>query len=495
MYQPLTLDDLHTIRNAKDVAMIFAKLGYDAAAQPLDVEELELPARSAEAILAVYLLTDYQQGSDSYQILLFELQPEEFSSFSLARNRMKRIASSLCQRSAKYLLIATKDYRQLLLVSPQMKLDEKFNLVITAESCLLDLKEPSYQNRNWLEKLTFQSEAPRQLVEQQRRSIQGISAIQQASAESFTEDLVRMYLREIGRIPMLQAHEEIELGRQVAKLVELERVREQLRNELQREPSNQEWAAATLIPLSAYPVGRRAKDRLVAANLRLVVSVAKKYQNRGLDLLDLIQEGSLGLVRAAEKFDPERGYKFSTYATWWIRQGCTRAIAYQSRLIRIPVHLYEKASHLKRTARELSQQLGHCPTPAEVAGAMQTEPAQIKQIVQAFQTPVSLDLTVGNEGDTALQDLIEADNEFEEMLISESIRENIALSFDALKPKEVDVIKLRYGWYESNEQTLQAIGDLFGVSRERIRQIERRALEKLGRSKYVRDLRRNYFAC
>lgn len=485
MAQRLVPDELHNIQTPEEVAEIFIKLGYDASVEPIGVESLELPARSAEAIVEAYLLASHRQGTEIFQILLFQLQPEEFASFSLARNRMKLIANSLCQRPAKYLLIATKDYQQLLLVSPKKELDQQLNLVVTIESCLLNLREPSYQNRNWLEKLAVQNRSPHLLLEEQRRSIHAISEMQRESTESTTEDTVRVYLQEIGRIPLLSAVEEIELARRIVKQTELEQVRKRLRKELKREPTNREWAAVTSIPLLAYRVGKKAKDKLIQANLRLVVSIAKRYQGRGVELLDLIQEGNMGLIRATEKFDPERGYKFSTYATWWIRQGCTRAVCNQSRLIRVPVHLYEKASQLKQTTKRLSQQLGRRPTEAEIAAEMQIDSEKLRQISQIFQTPVSLNLQVGEDEDTALQDLIQTEGEFENWLEQQSVKKQIEELLGELKPREVDIIKYRCGWNGEEEKSLQEIGNIYGLTRERIRQIEAKALNKLRNSEHL----------
>ena len=191
----------------------------------------------------------------------------------------------------------------------------------------------------------------------------------------YTEDSIRIYLQEIGRIRLLRAEEEIELARKIADLLELERIRERIEDSLEREISDAEWAKEVEMELRPFRrrlyLGRRAKDKMVQSNLRLVVSIAKKYMNRGLSFQDLIQEGSLGLIRAAEKFDHEKGYKFSTYATWWIRQAITRAIADQSRTIRLPVHLYETISRIKKTTKILSQEMGRKPTEEEIAERME----------------------------------------------------------------------------------------------------------------------------
>ncbi|TAF55056.1 MAG: RNA polymerase sigma factor RpoD/SigA [Oscillatoriales cyanobacterium] len=270
----------------------------------------------------------------------------------------------------------------------------------------------------------------------------------QAKKKHYTEDSIRLYLQEIGRIRLLRADEEIELARKIADLLELERVREQLLEELDREPKDNEWA-------TAVEMARRAKEKMVQSNLRLVVSIAKKYMNRGLSFQDLIQEGSLGLIRAAEKFDHEKGYKFSTYATWWIRQAITRAIADQSRTIRLPVHLYETISRIKKTTKLLSQEMGRKPTEEEIATKMEMTIEKLRFIAKSAQLPISFQVS------------------------KNLLREDLESVLDTLSPRERDVLRLRYGLDDGRMKTLEEIGQIFNVTRERIRQIEAKALRKL----------------
>lgn len=222
-----------------------------------------------------------------------------------------------------------------------------------------------------------------------------------AGKKHYTEDSIRLYLQEIGRIRLLRADEEIELARKIADLLELERIREELMYHLDREPQVSEWADAVDMELLKFKrrliLGRRAKEKMVQSNLRLVVSIAKKYMNRGLSFQDLIQEGSLGLIRAAEKFDHEKGYKFSTYATWWIRQAITRAIADQSRTIRLPVHLYETISRIKKTTKLLSQEMGRKPTEEEIATHMEMTIEKLRFIAKSAQLPISLETPIGKK--------------------------------------------------------------------------------------------------
>lgn len=300
----------------------------------------------------------------------------------------------------------------------------------------------------------------------------------------YTEDSIRIYLQEIGRIRLLRAEEEIELARKIADLLELERMREQLTEHESRVPTDKEWAEAAGMPLKDFRRrlfhGRRAKDKMVQSNLRLVVSIAKKYMNRGLSFQDLIQEGSLGLIRAAEKFDHEKGYKFSTYATWWIRQAITRAIADQSRTIRLPVHLYETISRIKKTTKILSQELGRKPTEEEIATRMEMTIEKLRFIAKSAQLPISLETPIGKEEDSRLGDFIEADGETPEDQVSKSLlREDLENVLDTLSARERDVLRLRYGLDDGRMKTLEEIGQIFNVTRERIRQIEAKALRKL----------------
>lgn len=344
-----------------------------------------------------------------------------------------------------------------------------------------------------------------------------------ARKKPYTEDSIRIYLQEIGRIRLLRAEEEIELARKIADLLKLERIREDFRlysdaewgkqvflferiekiiaEKSEKEPKLsdikaylaktelmapmvEEWLAKSKEYLSAFKRrlyhGRRAKEKMVQSNLRLVVSIAKKYMNRGLSFQDLIQEGSLGLIRAAEKFDHEKGYKFSTYATWWIRQAITRAIADQSRTIRLPVHLYETISRIKKTTKILSQEMRRKPTEEEIATKMEMTIEKLRFIAKSAQLPISLETPIGKEEDSRLGDFIEADGETPEDEVSKNLlREDLENVLDTLSPRERDVLRLRYGLDDGRMKTLEEIGQIFNVTRERIRQIEAKALRKL----------------
>jgi RNA polymerase primary sigma factor len=321
-------------------------------------------------------------------------------------------------------------------------------------------------------------------AEKDAKAAKALASIKVGPKGVYTEDSIRVYLQEIGRIRLLRPDEEIELARKIADLLQLEELAAQFETDHGHYPDTKEWAALVDMPLIKFRrrlmLGRRAKEKMVQSNLRLVVSIAKKYMNRGLSFQDLIQEGSLGLIRAAEKFDHEKGYKFSTYATWWIRQAITRAIADQSRTIRLPVHLYETISRIKKTTKTLSQEFGRKPTEEEIAESMEMTIEKLRFIAKSAQLPISLETPIGKEEDSRLGDFIEADIENPEQDVAKNLlREDLEGVLATLSPRERDVLRLRYGLDDGRMKTLEEIGQIFDVTRERIRQIEAKALRKL----------------
>ncbi|MGF1535898.1 MAG: RNA polymerase sigma factor, RpoD/SigA family [Elainellaceae cyanobacterium] len=309
-----------------------------------------------------------------------------------------------------------------------------------------------------------------------------------AETPMFTVDMVRTYLHEIGRVPLLTHEQEIIYGKRVQKMMRLLEIKEELSDELGREPSSEEWQSASELSASEFSAalreGQHAKKQMIEANLRLVVAIAKKYQKRNLEFLDLIQEGTLGLERGVEKFDPTRGYKFSTYAYWWIRQAITRAIAQQARTIRLPIHITEKLNKIKKVQRELTQEFGRTPTPAEIAEALDLEPAQIRDYLLMSRQPVSLDMRVGDNQDTELQDLLEdEDASPEDYATQQLLRQDLNNLMAELTPQQREVLSLRFGLSDGRELSLAKVGQRMSISRERVRQLERQALDHLRRRK------------
>jgi len=300
-------------------------------------------------------------------------------------------------------------------------------------------------------------------------------------------DLVRSYLRDIGRVPLLSHQQEITLGRQVQELMELEALEAELRDQRGGEavPAEELAKAAGLSALQLkrkLQAGRRAKERMVAANLRLVVSVAKKYTKRNMELLDLIQEGTIGLVRGVEKFDPTRGYKFSTYAYWWIRQGITRAIAEKSRTIRLPIHITEMLNKLKKGQRELSQELGRTPTVTELAAFVELPEEEVKDLMCRARQPVSLEMKVGDGDDTELLELLAGDGELpEEQVEVECLKGDLRDLLDQLPDLQRRVLRMRYGMDGEEPMSLTGIAKSLRMSRDRTRRLEREGLEMLRR--------------
>jgi len=402
-----------------------------------------------------------------------------------------------------------------MIVSPQFSNDDKADLSVidfeTAAHESASLNSSDFEDTADLAEL----EAEASLHSQTRR----------------TTDLVRLYLQEIGRVRLLQRDEEvseaqcvqrymqlIELRDQAAKTqggdlqtyTHLMGLRDRLTSHLGYRPSLGRWAkAAEIDPAelkrllaegkrrwaalaglsvaeleSALTEGLRAKEHMIKANLRLVVSVAKKYQNRGLELLDLIQEGTLGLERAVEKFDPTKGYRFSTYAYWWIRQGITRAIATQSRTIRLPVHITEKLNKIKKAQRKLSQEQGRTPTVDDIAKELDMTAPQVREVLLRVPKAVALETKVGKERDTELGDLLETDETTpEETLMQEALRRDLQHLMADLTSREQDVIRMRFGLGDGIPYSLAEIGRALELSRERVRQIESKALQKLRQPK------------
>ena len=296
-----------------------------------------------------------------------------------------------------------------------------------------------------------------------------------------TGDSVRAYLRDIGRIPLLEHDEEILLGRQVQRLMEIRAC-----EELLGEPDNARLADSLGLTIKELKreirAGEKAKDKMVTANLRLVVSVAKKYTKRNMELLDIIQEGTIGLVRGVEKFDPGRGYKFSTYAYWWIRQGITRAIAEKSRAIRLPIHVTENLNKLKKAQRELSQMNGYMPNVFQLSDHLGLTVDEIKDLMCKARQPTSLEIKIGENRDTALIDLLEDETQLPDTLLDQQfIKEDIRELIKDLPEMQAAVVSMRYGIGDEmlEPMSMTAIGQVLNMSRDRVRTLEHKALKAL----------------
>ena len=301
------------------------------------------------------------------------------------------------------------------------------------------------------------------------------------SQPKISGDSVRAYLRDIGRIPLLEHDEEILLGRKVQRLMEIKGIESEMETKDQAD-------LARVLGITSKQLrqelkeGERAKEKMVTANLRLVVSVAKKYTKRNMELLDIIQEGTIGLVRGVEKFDPGRGYKFSTYAYWWIRQGITRAIAEKSRAIRLPIHVTENLNRLKKAQRELSQINGYMPDVFQLAERLELTVDEIKDLMCKARQPTSLEIKIGENRDTSLMDLLEDETQLPSMLLEQScIKEDIRSLISDLPEMQSAVISMRYGIGEEvvEPMSMTAIGQVLNMSRDRVRTLENKALKAL----------------
>jgi RNA polymerase primary sigma factor len=370
---------------------------------------------------------------------------------------------------------------------PKLTPDDNFNQPIALETNPLEL-----------ENVDFSERIEEELSEHLSETIKTRSVVSATGYDkSNNDDTVGAFFKEMARYPLLNAEEEIELAYSVKFLMEAEEVRQKLQEKLHRPPTKTEWAIALQLDNERQLEnrlyrGRTAKRKMIRSNLRLVVSIAKRYLNRGVPFLDLIQEGAIGLNRAAEKFDPNKGYKFSTYAYWWIRQAITRTIANDARTIRLPIHIVEKLNKLKKAQRVLKQDLQRNPNERELADALEITPEQLRQLLQLRRQSLSLNHRVGKGEDTELVDLLEDDDlqlpedKMNEMMMRQEI---FAVLSDVLTEREKDVISLRYGLATSQPYTLEEVGGMFNLSRERVRQIQSKAMRKLRRPQVARRLK------
>jgi len=488
IYRHIQLEDLQNATDALSVAVLFELLGYDACCDIIQVNDLQLSPTNTEAIETAYLIANQEKGA--LQVFLLELRCTSCNSKREVITRLTAIAKSLCQRPTAILVVGTVNYQQLVWISPFQTFDQNFDLKLSIAKMYVNLKDPSFYDLNQLEKMATNSLNPRQLYWVQHETLK---QAREEKQQPISTDLVQCYLREISRIPLLKRQDEISLAQQVQRWLQLKQEKESLDSKLQREFTDLEWANTTGLSLSelynCISRGKFAQQALICSNLKLVVSIAKKYQNRGLELLDLIQHGNLGLIRATEKFDPTKGYKLSTYATWWIRQAITRGICNQSKIIRLPIHVYGSFSKVKKAIRCLTLNLDHPPSDEEIAVKLEMSVEQVdnlrkfKQLTKLY----SLDSLLTN--DLTLGHLTPSNDNPDEWLEQKSMREEINKILSILKPREQEVLILRFGLDAHGERTLQQVADCYGLTRERVRQIQAKALRKLRKSRYIQ---RNY---
>ncbi|MEO1431954.1 MAG: RNA polymerase sigma factor, RpoD/SigA family [Cyanobacteria bacterium J06633_8] len=309
-----------------------------------------------------------------------------------------------------------------------------------------------------------------------------------SASQKLNTDTVRSFLVQIGRVPLLSREEEIFFAQRVKQLMELQQIKEDLTEKANSEPSLSTWAnAVEMTPTQLQETldrGEIARQKMIEANLRLVVAIAKKYQHRNLEFVDLIQEGTLGLQRGVEKFDPDKGYKFSTYAYWWIRQAITRALDQKSRSIRLPIHVCQTLKKIKKARRDLTQKLGRTPTISEISSHVSLKPSQIQDYLHMSRQPVSLDLRVGEGQDTELQDLLEdTSSSIDDYVNSQSLKECLDEMLIELTPQQREVVNLHFGLSDGRELTLTEVAKRMDISHTRVRQLQRQAIARLRRKK------------
>ena len=475
----LELDDLKKISSPKKIVALFEKLGFNFQIEHLDIEQLELPSYCRETIDNTYKI--YNPNQEELQVFLLELRQEKFKTNYKEQERIITISQGILRNKNNFLLIATKKYNKLIIVAPHRR--ENQNIKISIKWWLIDCQNPNYYDTYWLENVAINNCEPTEELTNKHNSEGSYDPDIEPPTGTFTEDSIQLYYKQVNSFARLHPEEEIHLAHQIDGLLALEKIYEKLEEKLNRSPNEIEWA--TEAKMSTWELcdrleqGRRAKNQMVTANLRLVTSVAKRYQNRGLDFQDLIQEGVIGLLRATEKFDHTKGYKFSTYGIWWIRQAITRAICDYSRIVRLPVYLYETISQIKKIVKQISIECSPL-TAEEVATRMEMTTEKLQFIIECAQETLSLDYPINKGENIIYKEMIKFNGETPTKYVFENcLQEDVESVLKTLTERERNVLQMRFGLDDGQEKTLKEIGDTFNLTRERIRQIEAKALRKL----------------
>jgi RNA polymerase nonessential primary-like sigma factor len=476
----LCLEDLTTIEDPQSLAQVFVKLGYEDCFGELDIEALELHPATESSIDRCYLLASYQETE--LQVILFKLK---WCSPDILKRRLHSIAKHLSNRPTLFLVIGTTSYEELYVLATLHHFNQKMELVKNIQTSIIRLQEAEIFDVNQLKKLVINSRNPRKLYQEQHHFL-SFASQRKRDSKKISRDTVGSYLKAIGQVKLLTATEEITLARRAKLWFELQDLYTGYQEKYGIAPNDSQWAAYAGLNLSDFYtkqfIGKAARNRLVEANLRLVVSIAKRYTYSSLDLLDLIQEGNVGLLTAVKKFDPQLGNKFSTYATWWIRQSILRAIGNDSRTIRLPIHLWDEYHKIRKTQAGHYQK-GILSTYSLIASELNISVEKVRKTTLAFRDLISLDIYIGEDKDTSFSDFIVDDHPRPEELAEKyDLTRQIYQILQSLPIQDRKVIIHRFGLFtheRNGEKTLQEIGGELGVTRERVRQIQEKALKRL----------------
>ena len=436
---------------------------------------LEIHTKNQQRLKKVYLIANL--GDSELQILLFELDPLTCLIESVTYQYLTAIAKSLAQRPTLFTILATTNYKTLILINYLQVFDENMTLKTSISKAKVNLVEPQFFDVNLLEKFSVYNNQIPKIYQTQNKLL---SQVVPEKTKKEKHDELRDYLICICKYHLLSAEQEIFLGKKVLNFQKFKKVYKTACSSLNREPNAIELAKLLNVSVSelykTYISAQIARNKLIESNLRLVVSIAKRYVCRGLDFFDLIQEGNIGLIRAVDKFDPYKGYRFSTYATWWIRQFINRAIQNKSQLIRIPVHFWDTRNRVKKFQEKVAKLTWKSPSNREISQELNISLDKVNLIKQSFANIVSWDTKIGENKDTSLDEVIPFNQD--DLLESLGMHQTIDILLSSLAPRQIEIISMRFGLDDGEPKSLQEIGDKFNLSRERIRQIEDKIFKK-----------------